>query len=83
MKTNLRWSSFYEKLHKLWLDIFYIFQENIPPVLGLLSKETTHKHDFCSWHKQVRIFIFIPKFHPSSARRPVIRMGDVMCWWFI
>jgi hypothetical protein len=25
MKTNLRWSSFYEELHKLWLDIFYIF----------------------------------------------------------
>jgi len=25
MKTNLRWSSFYEELHKLWLDIFDVF----------------------------------------------------------
>jgi len=56
MKTHLCWSSFYEELHKLWLDIFDVFQENIPPVLGLLGKETAHKHDCLLLvpHKQVR-----------------------------
>jgi hypothetical protein len=43
MKMYLCWSSFYEELHKLWLDIFDVFEENNPPVLGLLGKETSHK----------------------------------------
>jgi hypothetical protein len=56
MKMHLCWSSFYEELHKLWLDTFDVFQENIPPVLGLLAKETAHKHDCLSLaqHKQVK-----------------------------
>lgn len=32
--NNLCWGSFDEELHKLWLDTFYVFEENIPPVFG-------------------------------------------------